>query len=336
MWVRWLTLALLVALGVLGAIWYGHALLQQPLQVPEESQILEVHRGDSLQRVLRRLEDDAVLESPRMVARVARISGRDLAIKTGEYALQPGMTASSLIDLLVEGRTVQYAMTIVEGWTFRQLRRAIAADPVLTATLVGHSDEEVMAALGRPGLHPEGLFLPDTYFFPRGTSDLAFLRRAMLQMDAVLEAAWEGRDGGLPYTDPYEALILASVIEREAKVGSERRTIAGVFVRRLQRGMRLQTDPTVMYGVSPDFNDRLRTRHLRADTPYNTYTRHGLPPTPIAMPGPDSIAAAMHPEPGDALYFVARGDGSHQFSATLEEHNRAVARYQLGSSEDGN
>lgn len=333
---RFALAALLLVSLILAAAWQGHRLLQQPLVLPEGGQVLDVRAGDSLQRVLRRLEEEGVLHSARWTARAARASGRDLHIKAGEYALSPGMTASGLIEVLVAGRTVLHAMTIVEGWTFRQLRRALSAHPVLETTLDGLDDDEVMAALGRPGLNPEGLFFPDTYLFARGTTDLAFLQRAMQRMDAVLARAWEGRDGGLPYEDPYQALIMASIIEREARVAEERGTIAGVFVRRLHIGMRLQTDPTVMYGVSPDFNDRLRTHHLRTDTPYNTYTRHGLPPTPIAMPGAGAIEAAMHPEPGEVLYFVARGDGSHHFSVTLEEHNRAVARYQLGRGDDGN
>jgi UPF0755 protein len=246
------------------------------------------------------------------------------------------MNASDLIDTLVEGRVVLHAATIVEGWTFHQLRRALASHPSLVQTLGDADDDEVMARLGRPGEHPEGRFFPETYRFPRGTTDVAFLERAMRTMDRRLRDAWERRDGGLPYANEYELLVMASLIEREARIKAERPIIAGVFVRRLQLNMRLQTDPTVMYGLGPDFRGRLRTVHLRTDTPYNTYTRHGLPPTPIAMPGWSSLEAAIHPADGDALFFVSRGDGSHHFSATLEEHNRAVARYILGRGEDGN
>lgn len=335
--IRTLVGILVVALVVTAAtvFLYGQRLLHQPVQI-EDARILDVQLGDSLQGVLRRLEADGAIESATMTARVARFSGRDVAIKAGEYRLEPGMAVAAVIELLVAGRTVMHAMTIVEGWTFSQLRRAVAAHPVLVQSLGGRDDVAVMDALGRPGEHPEGRFLPDTYLFPRGTTDAEFLRRAAERMDEYLASAWARRDGGLPYDTPYEALIMASIIEREARLAEEQGTIAGVFVRRLQAGMRLQTDPTVMYGVSPDFNDRLRRRHLQTDTPYNTYTRHGLPPTPIAMPGAAAIDAAMSPEPGTAMYFVARGDGSHQFSSTLEEHNRAVARYQLGREDDGN
>lgn len=331
-WLGLLVVGIVVLAGV--SFVYGQRLLHQPLQLAA-AETLEIRPGDTLQGVMRRLEVEGAIESGTMTARVARISGRDVAIKAGEYRLEPGMTAATMIELLAAGRVVMHAMTIVEGWTFSQLRRALAAHPVLLQTLRGRDDAAVMDALGRHGEHPEGRFFPDTYLFPRGTTDVEFLRRAAARMDSYLDAAWAGRDGGLPYASPYEALIMASIIEREARLAAERGTIAGVFLRRLQAGMRLQTDPTVMYGVSPDFNDRLRRRHLQTDTPYNTYTRHGLPPTPIAMPGAAAIDAAMSPEPGTAMYFVARGDGSHQFSTTLEEHNRAVARYQLGREDDG-
>lgn len=329
-------LALVLVAAVAGAV-DGWRVLHQRLQVDLPSQPLEVRPGDTLYGIASRLADEGVLDAPRRLVWASRALGRDTSVKVGEYELQPGMRADELVLLLASGRVALHAMTIVEGWTFRQLRRALATHSALVVTLDGVDDDELMARLGRPGEHPEGRFFPDTYLFPRGTTDVAFLERAMRTMDAYLERAWARRDGGLPYANPYEALIMASIIEREAGIRAERPIVAGVFVRRLQLRMRLQTDPTVRYGVDPEFTGRLRTVHLRADTPYNTYTRHGLPPTPIAMPGASAIDAAMHPADGDALFFVSRGDGSHHFSATLEEHNRAVARYVLGrGGDDGN
>lgn len=312
----------------------AYRVLNQPLQIEGDEYVIVVAAGATLAGTARRLAADGVIRNPQRLVRYARIAGDDVRIRAGEYALLPGMDARAMMRHLASGRTVQHAFTIVEGWTFHQLRRAVEAHPVLVQTLTGVSDGRVMERLERPGVHPEGMFYPDTYLFPRGTTDLQFLGRALGAMETRLERAWAGRDGGLPYATPYEALIMASIIEKEAHLAEERGTIAGVFVRRLQRGMRLQTDPTVIYGLGPEFEGRLRTRHLRTDTPYNTYTRHGLPPTPIALPGAGAIAAAMHPEPGDAMFFVARGDGSHHFSATLEEHVRAVARYQLGRHDD--
>lgn len=318
------------------AAWDGYRVLHQTLVVDVRGAQLEVKAGDTLSGVAADLADAGVLDAPRRLVWAARLSGREVGIMAGEYEMQLGMRASELIDLLAAGRTVLHALTVVEGWTFRQLRAAVAAHPALVQTLGGVDDDELMARLGLPGEHPEGRFYPDTYLFPRGTTDIAFLERALRTMNAHLETAWAERDGGLPYQNPYEALIMASIIEREAGLRSERPQVAGVFVRRLQLGMRLQTDPAVMYGVGPDFRGRLRTTHLRTDTPYNTYTRHGLPPTPIALPGASSLRAALQPADGDALFFVSRGDGSHHFSATLEEHNRAVARYVLGRGKDGN
>lgn len=330
-----LILLLVVLIAAVGGAVHGWRLLNQPVNLPTESMELEVQAGETLSGVLRRLEAVGAVHSPRQVVWAARVGGLDLGIKAGEYLVTSGIPLTALVTQLVEGRTVLHALTIVEGWTFNQMRRAMEAHPALEQTLTQLDSDSIMTRLNRPGVHPEGRFFPDTYLFSRGVTDLAFLERALLMMDRKLEEAWAARDGGLPYDTPFDALIMASIIEREAKIAAERPIIAGVFVRRLQRGMRLQTDPTVMYGVSPDFTDRLRTHHLRTDTPYNTYTRHGLPPTPIAMPGAGALEAAMRPSVGEYLYFVAKGDGSHHFSVTLEEHNRAVARYQLGRQVDG-
>ncbi len=333
---RILIAILIIAAGAGAAVWHGHAVLHQTLALDVDALPLEIRAGETLQGVAARLHDADVIDAPERLIWAARLSGRDLGIKAGEYEMQLGMRASELIDMLVAGRTVLHAMTIVEGWTYTQLRRELARHPALVQTLDGVDDDALMARLGKPGEHPEGRFFPDTYLFAKGTTDFAFLERAMRTLDAHLAQAWELRDGGLPYETPYEALVMASIIEREARVVAERPIIAGVFVRRLERRMRLQTDPTVMYGLGPDFKGPLRTVHLRTDTPYNTYTRHGLPPTPIALPGASSLRAAVQPAHGDALYFVSRGDGTHQFSATLEEHNRAVRRYILGRGNDGN
>ncbi len=333
---RILTAVLLIAAIAGAALWHAHAVLHQTLTLDADALPLEIRTGETLQGVAARLHDAGVIDAPERLVWAARLSGRDLDIKVGEYEMQLGMRASELIDMLVAGRTVLHAMTIVEGWTYTQLRRELARHPAIVQTLEGVDDDTLMMRLGKPDTHPEGRFFPDTYLFAKGTTDFAFLERAMRTMDAHLAQAWDSRDGGLPYETPYEALVMASIIEREARVVTERPIIAGVFVRRLDRRMRLQTDPTVMYGLGPEFKGPLRTVHLRTDTPYNTYTRHGLPPTPIALPGASALRAAVQPADGDALYFVSRGDGTHQFSATLEDHNRAVRRYILGRGDDGN
>jgi UPF0755 protein len=255
-------------------------------------------------------------------------SGRAAQLKAGEYRLAPGLTASGLLDLLVSGKVVQYPLTIIEAWTFRQLRAAVREHPALRQTLEGLDDATVMAALGRPGEHPEGRFFPDTYLFPRGTTDLEFLGRAYKRMGTVLDEAWRQRVAGLPLKDPYQVLVLASIVEKESGMAAERPQIAGVFVRRLQKGMKLQADPTVIYGLGDGFDGNLRRSDLETDTPYNSYTRTGLPPTPICLPGRAAIQAVVSPAGGSELYFVAKGDGSHYFSASLDEHQRAVNQYQ--------
>jgi UPF0755 protein len=227
------------------------------------------------------------------------------------------------------GQVVQHSVTFVEGWTFRDLRRALEREAALTNTLRGKSDAELMSTLGEPGRAPEGLFFPDTYLFGKGTTDLDILRQARTRMQKELAAAWEGRADDLPFSTPYEALVLASIVERETANPAERRRIAGVFAERLRIGMRLQADPTVIYGLGSAFDGNLKKSHLLEDGPYNTYTRAGLPPTPIAMPGLASLRAALRPAKTDALYYVSRGDGSSQFSRNLDEHNRAVTKYQL-------
>ena len=245
-------------------------------------------------------------------------------IRAGEYRLTSDLVPDTLLALLVSGQSVSYSLTLLEGWNIRQVRAAVAAHDALQHTLHGVDDQELMDRLGLPGAHPEGRFFPDTYHFARGMTDLEFLRRAQRKMDDELAAAWAERAEDLPLANAYEALILASIIEKETGQADERAEIAGVFARRLRKGMKLQTDPTVIYGLGESFDGDIRRRDLRTDTPYNTYTRHGLPPTPIAMPGRASVLAAAHPAPGDALFFVANGEGGHTFSATLKEHQAAV------------
>ncbi|MBI3171834.1 MAG: endolytic transglycosylase MltG, partial [Hydrocarboniphaga effusa] len=245
------------------------------------------------------------------------------------YRVQPGMSAVDILDMIVTGRSILYELRIVEGWSFRDALDAVRTHPQLRHTLGAAEPAAVMEAIGRKGTHPEGRLFPDTYRFSRGTSDVAVLRRAADTMDQVLAQEWDARDPGLPYPGADEALTMASIVEKETGAPEERARIAGVFVRRLMLGMRLQTDPTVIYGLGATFDGNLRRRDLETDSEYNTYLRTGLPPSPICLPGRAAIHAALHPAPGDELFFVARGDGTHEFSATLDQHQAAVRRYQL-------
>jgi UPF0755 protein len=288
-----------------------------------------VEPGSSLTAVAYALQRNNVLAHPRYLIWSARWQGKADQIKAGEYAFEPGTTVAQLLEKITRGDVIQYPVTIIEGWSFRQLLQYLAGLKGLEHTLAGLEPSAVMSRLDKPGEHPEGRFFPDTYYYTRGMTDAQILKRAYNDMEQFLQRAWQTRDGGLPYQDAYEALIMASIIEKETAVADERGQIAGVFVRRLQQNMRLQTDPTVIYGIGEHFDGNLRRRDLKADTPYNTYKHHGLPPSPIAMPGGESIEAALHPSDGDTLYFVARGDGTHHFSATIAEHNRAVRKYQL-------
>lgn len=327
-WLLWLLVVL--ALGGVLAGWgwqrYRHA-LDQPLHLPAP-RLFQVAKGETLRSVARRLEEVGILEDAfwlRLWAWEQRVAQ---AIRAGEYRLEPGMTPRSLLALLLSGRAHQHRITLVEGWTVRQVLEALEAEAALEHTLKGAVPGELLDLLGLPAGNPEGRFFPDTYFFTRGTSDREILCRAFRRMEKVLAEEWPGRAPGLPLETPYQALILASVVEKESGRRDEQPRIAGVFIRRLQRGMLLQSDPTVIYGMGAAYRGNIRRRDLRTDTPYNTYVRAGLPPTPIALPGRSAIRAVLHPAAGNALYFVARGDGRHVFSPTLKEHNRAVARYQ--------
>ena len=323
-----LGLVLLALLAAGGVAWWAWQQLDAPGPAAQEV-VIEVPSGASLARIAARLEEAGVLEHAKLFEWYGRGYGFAGRIRAGEYRFPPRSTPRQVMERLLSGEVVLHAVTIVEGWTYTQMRAAIAAHPAIRATLDDVDDEQLMARLGRDGEFPEGWFLPETYRFPRGTTDFELLRLAHDAMQRALAAAWAERQDALPLRSAYEALILASIIEKETGLAEERPEIAGVFVRRLERGMRLQTDPTVIYGVGPGFEGRLRRVHLDTDTPYNTYTRHGLPPTPIALPGRASLAAAVQPLDGRTLYFVATGrpDGSHTFSETLEQHNRAVQRY---------
>jgi UPF0755 protein len=299
-----------------------------PVSIGEEPLVFEVPKGSTLRQVGDGLAERGVISHPYYLMVLALQRGDQGKLKAGEFELTPGMRPADVLDRLVSGKTIQYPVTLVEGWTFRQAVDAIAALRPYS-DLKGKSDADLMVALGKPGEHPEGRLFPDTYAFPRGATGLDVLRRAYERMEQILAEEWEGRASGLPVDTPYEALILASIIEKETGLAEERPAIAGVFVRRLEKGMRLQTDPTVIYGMGERFDGDIRRADLREATPYNTYVIDGLPPTPIALPGRAAIHAALNPESGDSLYFVARGDGGHVFSVTLDEHNAAVRRYQL-------
>lgn len=322
--------AVIIAASV--AAWGYYTLrsaLDQPLQV-ELVQNLDVPSGSSPARILAQLEQQGVLHSSAWLRRYWQWQKPDAVLQVGEYVMEPGMTANDLLHRLASGSVLQRSVTLVEGWTFKQVREQLSRAERLQQTLEPDwSMEQVMEALGLEGIHAEGQFFPDTYQYTFGMSDRDILLRAYQRMQRVLEEAWESRADDLPISSAYEALILASIIERETGVPHERGEIAGVFTRRLQIGMRLQTDPTVIYGMGDEYEGRIRLRHLRQPTPYNTYTIDGLPPTPIAMPGREAIMAAVNPEDGSSLYFVARGDGSHLFSNNLQEHNRAVRRFQI-------
>lgn len=329
--VGFLLTALLI--GPIAILWDGNRMLNQPLRL-DSGFTFEFARGENLQGAIQKLSGRSAFVYPRQelyLLLYGRFSGRAKRLRAGEYDLPTTLTPLSFLTLLESGKVRQYSFTVVEGWTAAELFRRLAAVPELKHELPS-DPQAIMAALGEPDRHPEGLFYPDTYSFPRNLSDLEFLRRARAKMQTVLDEEWMARDPDLPLAAPYQALILASIIERETGAAEERPLIGGVFVRRLQKNMLLQTDPTVIYGMGERFDGNLRRVDLQADTPYNTYTRAGLPPTPIALPGRAAIRAALHPAPGDALYFVARGDGTHEFTATLEAHNAAVRRFQLGGS----
>jgi UPF0755 protein len=324
---RLFLLGLLAALGAAGAVaWWLH----QPLRLAAPAVELSVEPGMTPRAIAEGWVAAGVQTSPRWLYEWFRWSGEARRIRAGSYEITAGTTPRGLLEKMVLGDETLVTVRLIEGWTFRQFRAELARAPGLRPDTAAMSDEQVMEALGRTGVHPEGRFFPDTYAYSRGSSDLAVLRRALQAMDRRLATAWEQRAAGVPLRNPDEALILASIVEKETGLEADRGQVAGVFINRLRIGMRLQTDPTVIYGLGEAFDGNLRRRDLEADTPYNTYTRVGLPPTPIAMPGKRSLLAAVNPEATKALYFVARGDGTSVFSENLADHNRAVNRYQRG------
>ena len=328
---RTLFVLLLAAGFVAGGLWFQYrSFLSEPVQVEPSPLVYQVERGAGLRRVADDLTGLGVLDHPYYLLALALDRGDQARLKAGEFELTEGMRPADVLDRLTSGKSIQYPVTIVEGLTFRAAVDAIAANPRFAADLAGKSDAQLMAAIGHPDEHPEGRIFPDTYSFPREAGGLDVLRRAYERMEQVLAEEWAERSEGLPAETPYEALILTSIVEKETAVPAERPAIAGVFTRRLHKGMRLQTDPTVIYGMGERFDGNIRRADLEEATPYNTYVIEGLPPTPIALPGREAIHAVLHPEPGDSLYFVAKGDGTHVFSPTLQEHNKAVRRYQLG------
>lgn len=299
-----------------------------------QPELIEVAPGTSFQELVSELHRQHIIRQPRdarYLSIYARLNGQATSVKSGEYRVPPRKTPRQLLQLLVSGRIRQHKLTLVEGWRFKQTMRAVNHDDALEHTLRGKTNAQIMAALGHPNQKPEGRFMPDTYMFPRGLSDVAFLRRAYNAMQNFLTRAWKHRADDLAIDKPYQALILASLIEKETAKPSERGRIAGVFNRRLKKGMRLQTDPSVIYGI-PDYDGDIHKSDLKRDTPYNTYTRAGLPPTPIASPSRKSIRAALHPASGSAMYFVSRGNGTHVFSDTLAEQQQAIRKYQKGGS----
>jgi len=320
--VNWL-LALALLLGG-SAVWW----VNQSLRLSGETVDLSIEPGTPVRAVAQLVSDAGVDVNPTLLYWWFRLSGQARLIRAGSYEIEAGASARSLLQKLVRGEEALRAVTLVEGWNFSQVRAALAKAEQLKPESKGLPDYMVMKVLGRPGLHPEGRFFPDTYTYAKGSSDLAVLKRAMRAMDKNLEAVWRQRLPDAPLKTPEQALILASIVEKETGRPSDRPMIAGVFANRLRIGMMLQTDPTVIYGMGDAFDGNLRKRDLQADTPWNTYTRAGLPPTPIAMPGKLALLAAVRPTASKALYFVARGDGSSEFSASLEEHNRAVNKYQ--------
>ncbi len=319
-------LALFVTL--LFASWMYY-FVSTPLSLQGEVVEVDIRSGSSLRGISAQLVEQGVLSESWSFTLLVRLLGKAGEVKAGNYLIENGSTPYDLFVTITSGKTTQAGITFIEGWTFQQMREAMMNNDAIKHITIAYTDEQILENIGATERHPEGLFFPDTYYFSKGMTDQEILTRAYRAMQSRLAEAWQQREAGLPYKTPYEALIMASIVEKETGRADERKTIAGVFLNRLRIGMRLQTDPTVIYGMGENFNGNIRRKDLQADTAYNTYTRSGLPPTPIAMPGLASIEAALHPAKTKALYFVGKGDGSHVFSSTLAEHNRAVVKYQL-------
>lgn len=326
-----LWILLLIAAVLLCTIGYFST---RPLALPSQPTVYILEKGSSLVGVAKQLHKAGVLKDETdewIFVLVGRVLGMSTQIKAGNYQLKETSSILSLLELVSKGQVIEAQISFIEGWTFNELRDELNVNPDVKHDTIHFSNAQILQHLGSPEGHPEGLFFPDTYYFTSGTSDLVLLKQAHQTMQKHLGVTWEARLPNLPFKTPYQALILASIVEKETGQAQDRSQIARVFINRLQRGMKLQTDPTVIYGMGKSFDGNLRRRDLLKDTPYNTYTRHGLPPTPIALPGLASLQAVTHPATTDALYFVARGDGSSQFSSSLRDHNNAVNRFQLRS-----
>jgi UPF0755 protein len=324
------TLLVFVVIGIAAAAGYGAWYLGSPVTIRSYPVEVEIPRGAGFRAAVEQLEKSGIAMRRHEFELLARSLGKVRDIKAGSYEISQPVTPLQLLQKLTRGDVTQAEVRLIEGWTFAQFRAALDASPDLRHDTKGMSDAQILARLQAPETHPEGLFFPDTYLFGRGASDLAVLRRAYRAMARHLSEEWEARDpSAVPYRTPYEGLTMASIIEKETGQAGERDMIGGVLVNRLRIGMRLQVDPTVIYGLGASYDGNLKRNHLTEDNPYNTYTRAGLPPTPIAMPGLASLRAAMRPGKTNAMYYVSRNDGSSHFSRTLEEHNRAVAKYQL-------
>lgn len=333
MWLR-ISLGILFLLGGVSFwAWYDYQRSLSEIAVQQQEVIMEIAKGDSFNRTVDELIEHNIAITPHWFKLLAYRRKALNGLKAGEYQLDHGMTAPEILALFVSGSVKQYAITFPEGWRFTEIMRKIRQTPKVAQTLQGLSDDEIMKKLGAMEKRPEGLFFPDTYYFEKNMTDLSLLRRAYRKMKRILGAEWENRASDLPLQEPYQALILASIVEKETALVTERADIAGVFIRRLQRGMLLQSDPTIIYGMGEAYDGDIRSRDISARTDYNTYVIKGLPPTPIAMPGQQAIHAVLHPATGKSLYFVACGDGSHIFSETLVDHNRAVDRYQRNKDE---
>ncbi|KKN17376.1 hypothetical protein LCGC14_0966530 [marine sediment metagenome] len=332
LFIKIMLILIVLFISVSAIVWNQYQqFMTTPLQVNEQGYVYTVAKGSNLQQISQELHDAGLTNLPALYLHIyGRLTHKAHLIKAGEYRIKPHTTLSELLDQLIAGQVIQYSFTIIEGMTAQQLITMVTSDSRLTKTLTDTNLSTVMTALGFPLNNGEGEFAPETYNFTAGTTDLQLLRRAHHLMTRDLEKAWATKAENLPYKTPYEALIMASIIEKETGIAEERAQIAGVFVRRLELGMRLQTDPTVIYGLGTSFDGNLRRKDLTTDTTYNTYTRNGLPPTPIALPSKEAIEAALPPLAGNSLFFVATGrDGRHVFSATLADHNKAVRQYQL-------
>lgn len=322
-----------MALFVCMTTYFLYQFIHQPLKVSENGYELVVSQGMTIGQIASELTRYEVMTNSRCFRWLAIIKGDDRRLQAGDYLIKPGTTGPQLLQKLVDGDVRYYEFTIIEGWRFSNLMQALEAHPKIKLTLTDHSPETVMKLIQRPATHPEGMFLAETFYFTAGTTDITLLQRAYDAMQAQLHKAWQQYQGDLFFNSPYEVLILASIIEKESQVIDEFEQISGVYHRRLQKRMRLQADPTVIYALNEAFKGRLYRKQLKIDSPYNTYRYHGLPPTPIAIPSYKAIHAALSPQEGEHLYFVADGEGGHRFSVTLEEHNKAVAQFRKRRAE---